>query len=462
MMNFVCARDVAGLITSESALTKDLPRAMLMLLCLVAGQSAQAQQQDESGTVADTSMLQDQRYLSEIEQLLAADQIQLAMQHIIDLEKTSLQDLIELTQIPAPPFAEEERGLRFAEMLREAGLEQVSIDEVGNVIGIRPGRSKQRVVAYAAHLDTVFPAGTDVTVRQQGERLYAPGIGDNTRGLVVVLNVLRALQFANIQTEAELLFIGNVGEEGLGDLRGVKHLFRPDAKAIDAFIGVDGGDMQRLVYGGVGSHRYKVVFQGPGGHSWGAFGSAHPHHALAHAIALFDQAADPITRSGPKSSYSTGRIGGGTSVNSIPFESWAEVDIRSGDQQKIDILDAALQEAISTALAEENAKRREGPELTVHVEQVGKRPAASGDLHAPLPQRAMAAMRSLGLQTEATLSSTDANLPLSLGIPAITMSRGGLSGDAHSPGEWWQPHEAHKGVQAGFLTLLSEAGWAKP
>jgi tripeptide aminopeptidase len=218
--------------------------------------------------------------------------------------------------------------------------------------------------------------------------------------------------------------------------------------------------MQRLVYGGVGSHRYRVEFRGPGGHAWGAFGSANPHHALASAIARFVEAADPITREGPKSSYNIGRMGGGTSINSIPFESWAEVDIRSGDPAKIKALDAVLQQEVQTALASENAQRRKGPELTVVVQQVGDRPAARGDLSAALPQRALATLRSLGLEPQPALSSTDANLPISLGIPAISMSRGGISGDAHAPGEWWQAEAAHIGVQAGFLTLLAEAGWA--
>jgi tripeptide aminopeptidase len=279
---------------------------------------------------------------------------------------------------------------------------------------------------------------------------------------VVVLEVLRALQFAQIQTEHELLFIGNVGEEGLGDLRGVKHLFRPGAESIDALIAVDGGEMQRLVYGAVGSHRYRIVFKGPGGHSWSAFGSANPHHALGQAIALFTRAADPITRAGEKSSYNIGRIGGGTSINSIPFESWAEVDIRSGDPEKISAIDAVLQQAVNQALSEENSNRRKGAELTAAVELAGDRPAAKGNAESPLVQRALAALTALGIKPELSISSTDANLPLSLGIPAVTMSRGGVSADAHSPAESWQDRDAHLGAQAGLLTLLAEAGWLPP
>lgn len=436
----------------------------LLLIAASASAVAQTISPGNSGdeTTAPIQQHLQQHYLDITEAMLDSEQIRLAMQHVVKSEPRALQDLIELTQIPAPPFAEGLRALRFAELLREAGLTDVSIDEIGNVIGKRPGQSGQRTVAYSAHLDTVFPAGTDVRVRQQGDRYFAPGIGDNTRGLVVILEVLRALQFANIQTEADLWFIGNVGEEGLGDLRGVKHLFRPEATRIDALIAVDGGETHKLVYGGVGSHRYRMVFEGPGGHSWGAFGNANPHHALGRAIALFDQLADPITRDGPKSSYSTGRIGGGTSINSIPFESWAEVDIRSGDPLKIAAIDAVLQQAVTIALAEENAQRRSGPELTVNIEKVGDRPAAPGDPNSPLVQRAAAAMQALGIKSQLSISSTDANLPLSLGIPAVTLSRGGVSGEAHSPAEWWQNHQAWLSVQAGLLTVLAEAGWVKP
>jgi len=439
---------------------------LLMVFLLAAMGTAQAQTVPADVAASETAtpvqqQLQ-QHYLDSATAMLDNGQIQSALQHIVDNEARALQDLIELTQIPAPPFAEEQRGLRFAELLREAGLVDVHIDEIGNVIGKRPGRNGLRTVAYTAHLDTVFPAGTDLTVRQEGNRYFAPGIGDNTRGLVVILEVLRAMQHANIQTEADLLFIANVGEEGLGDLRGVKHLFRPEAPRIDALVAVDGGETHRLVYGGVGSKRYRVVFEGPGGHSWSAFGGANPHHALARMITLFNQLADPITREGPKSSYNTGRIGGGTSINSIPFESWAEIDIRSGDPLKIEKIDAALKQAVELALAEENNQRRSGPELTVSIEKVGDRPAAPGNPDAQLVQRAMAAMQGVGIKPELSISSTDANLPLSLGIPAVTMSRGGISGEAHSPAEWWQNEQAWLSVHAGLLTVLAESGWVRP
>lgn len=411
-------------------------------------------------TAAQDALPVQPQYIDAIDAITADDRVQAAMEHIVAIEPRSLDDLIELTEIPAPPFGEQARAARFAEMLREAGLEDVQIDDVGNVVGRRPGTTGDRVVGYSAHLDTVFPAETDVTVRIEDGKMYAPGIGDNTRGLVTVLGVLRAMQHAGIQTEADVLFIGNVGEEGLGDLRGVKHLFRNGAPPIDSLIAVDGGETDRIVYGGVGSHRYRVTFHGPGGHSWGAFGLANPHHALGRAIRIFDENAPQVTGVGEKTSYNVGRIGGGTSVNSIPFESWMEIDMRSGSQEKLDAIDAILMAAVEQALEEENAGRAEGPELTVDVERVGTRPAAAGDASKPLVQRAMAATLAFGIQPSLRISSTDANLPISLGIPAVTMSRGGVGGNAHSPDEWWQNVDGHIGIQIGLVTLLAEAGLA--
>jgi acetylornithine deacetylase/succinyl-diaminopimelate desuccinylase-like protein len=400
------------------------------------------------------------QYRAEIAAIRNNRNVQAAMEHIVAIEPQSRRDLIELTEIPAPPFGEENRARRFAEMLRQAGLSDVTIDDVGNVIGRRPGKSGDRVIAYSAHLDTVFPLETDVTVRFDDEKMYAPGIGDNTRGLVTVLGVLRAFQKTGIETDADILFIGNVGEEGLGDLRGVKHLFRDGAPAIDTLIAVDGGESNRIVFGGVGSHRYRVTFRGPGGHSWGAFGLASPHHALGRAIAIFVKNAPSVTSVGEKTSYNVGRIGGGTSINSIAFESWMEIDMRSGNQGKLNDVDAILQAAIEQALQEENTARLDGPELTVDVERVGTRPAAEGDDQAPIVQRAIAATESFGIEPQLQVSSTDANLPISKGIPAVTMSRGGVSGNSHAPEEWWQNVDGHIGMQIGLITLLAEAGIA--
>jgi acetylornithine deacetylase/succinyl-diaminopimelate desuccinylase-like protein len=307
-------------------------------------------------------------------------------------------------------------------------------------------------------MDTVFPAGTNVKVQKEGNTYTAPGIGDNTRGMVLLLSLLRTLNKYDIQTKDNILFIGTVGEEGLGDLRGVKHLFRDGGPKIDTFIGIDGGANERLIYGAVGSHRYRVTFKGPGGHSWGSFGMANPHHALGRAIANFSSKAPSVTQEGPKSSFSVGRIGGGTSINSIPFESWMEVDMRSGDQSRLDAVDAIFQQAMLDGLSEENATRKHGPELTVEVKQVGQRPAGLGDLDNALIRRGQAAMKYLGIEPALTVSSTDANIPISLGIPAMTLSRGGKSSKAHSPAESWEDKDSHIAIQVALLTVLAQAG----
>jgi len=397
-------------------------------------------------------------YEVEIAGVAATDDVRRAMDLIVSMEEQLLADLIELTEIPAPPFGEEARAIRFASMLREAGLDDVTIDEVGNVIGRRAGKTGARVIALSAHLDTVFPIETDVTVRVEGNRYHAPGIGDNTRGLVVLLAVLRALQEVGIETDADVLFIGNVGEEGLGDLRGVRHLFRDGAPPIDTLIAIDGGGANRIVYGGVGSIRYRVTLRGSGGHSWGAFGCANPHHALGNAVSRFVGRAWPITSSGDKSTFSIGRIGGGTSINSIPFESWMEVDMRSGSPAKLDALDLAFRESVSEAVRAESAVAESGcDQLDADMRRVGTRPASQGNAESPVVQRAMAAMQTFGMEPELQISSTDANIPLSLGIPAVTLSRGGISKDVHAPTEYWENVDGEIAIHIALLTLLAEA-----
>ena len=399
-------------------------------------------------------------YKQEIQKIKSDKKVSKALAYVATVVERAERELIEITEIPAPPFKETARAQRFAEMLREAGLTDVTIDEVGNVVGRRAGTLGRRTIAYSGHLDTVFPEGTDVTVKYKDGKMYAPGIGDNARGLIAVLDVLRGIQHAKIKTEADILIIGNVGEEGLGDLRGVKHLFREGASKIDSLIAIDGGNAQRIVYGGVGSHRYKVTFKGPGGHSWGHFGLPNPHHALGRAINNFANTAPQVLSSGSKTSYSVGRIGGGTSINSIAFESWMEVDMRSGDQTKLDEIDKVFQAAVQQALDQENKAKLGGDDLTVDIERVGKRPAAQGNKNAALVQRAIAATLAMGVEPSLAIASTDANLPISIGIPAVTMSRGGISGRAHALDEWWQDENAYVSVQIGILTLLAEAGLA--
>jgi tripeptide aminopeptidase len=419
---------------------------------------------DSGATSQDivTTPAVDPVYLQEMEAIGADPRVREAFAYIEALEEASVQDLVYLTEIPAPPFMEEARAAAFAEMLREAGADSVWLDEVGNVLGLRRGTVGGRTVALDGHLDTVFPEETDVTVQFRGDTLFAPGVGDDTRGLIVVRNVLKTMAALDLRTEADLLFIGTVGEEGLGDLRGVKHLFRENGPRIDAFIAVDGGDETRIVNQGVGSLRYRVTFRGPGGHSWGAFGLANPHNALAAAIRHFVAAADRHTLSGPRTSYNVGRIGGGTSVNSIPFESWMEVDMRSLDPESLAELDGHFQEAVRKGLEEENALRRRGDPLTVDVEMVGNRPAGLLDPSTtPLIQRSMAAVRYHGKEPGLGSGSTNANIPISLGIPGISISRGGHGGGVHSLDEWWLDVDAHLAVRNALLVLLAEGGFPR-
>lgn len=397
------------------------------------------------------------RYRAELKAIAEHPRVVRALRSIEDQEQQLLEEMITLTEIPAPPFEEGPRAAYFARMLRAAGVADVSIDDVGNAIAKVPGRGTGRILV-AAHVDTVFPADTDVTVTVEEKTYRAPGIGDNTRGMVSMLAVLRALKAAGIQLKSEVWFVGNVGEEGLGDLRGVKHLFRPNAPTIDALIAIDGGQQNRLIYGAVGSHRYRVTFRGDGGHSWGAFGRVQPHHAMGRVIAHLVDLAGDVIRTGAKTTYNIGRMGGGTSINSIPFESWAEIDLRSGDQNKLNQIDAVFRQAVARALEEENAKREGGSPLTVEIDRVGTRPAGRGDVNGALVQRAAAAMRTLGETPRLGISSTDANVPISLGIPAVTLSRGGVSRNAHAPSESWENIESHVGPQIVLLTLLAQAG----
>lgn len=395
---------------------------------------------------------------SQVDALLAHPAVSQALDRVEALDDWSLDLTIELTEIPAPPFMEEERGLRFAELLQELGADSVWIDAEGNVIGLRRGIRSDRTIAFGGHLDTVFPEGTDVTVRQVGDTLFAPGVGDDTRGLVVVLTVLRALEEAGVETEDDVLFIGTVGEEGLGDLRGMKYLFREGADPIDAWIEVDGGGLDRVVNQGLGSVRYRAAFVGPGGHSWGAFGLANPAHALGRAIRLFQDTADVLTRTGPRTSYNVGRIGGGTSVNSIPFESWMEVDMRSVSPESLGEIEAAFVSAMERAVEGENGLRRAGEPIRLDLQKIGDRPSGEMSAATPLVQRAMATTTVFGGTPALGTGSTNSNIPIALGVPAVTIGRGGGGGNAHAPEEYWVNRDGHLAIQRALLLTVAEAG----
>ena len=408
-------------------------------------------QAQESTTIQNT-------FKKEIRTLSKRKVVQRAFEAIEQDEPFTMTQHIELTEIAAPPFMEQERAEAFAAKLRAVGIDSVWIDSVGNVMAYLPGSKGGKTVALNAHLDTVFPEGTDVSVTQRNDTLFAPGIGDDTRGLAMLLTIAKTLKEQEILTTSDVLLVATVGEEGLGDLRGVKEVFSERGPSIDSWISIDGGDIGRVNNKALGSYRYKVTFDGPGGHSWGAFGLANPHHALGSAMHHFVQAADAYTKTGPRTSYNVGVIEGGTSVNSVPFSSSMLIDVRSIAPYRLDEMEALLNQAVQQALEEQNAIRRRGVALTVSVEKIGNRPSGELDPSLPLIQRAMAATEHFGVVPELTRGSTDSNIPISLGVPAITIGRGGRGGNAHSLDEWWMNDEGHKAIQLALLILLSEAG----
>lgn len=381
----------------------------------------------------------------------------------VDLDYPRFVDeLIELTEIPAPPFQEQARAAAYLEKLRGLGLEAVEQDAEGNVMGVRRGGGDS-LLAVAAHLDTVFPEGTDVGVRRRGTQLSAPGVGDDTSGLATLLAVVRAMDAAGLSTDADILFIGDVGEEGVGDLRGVKYLFEEGRyrNRIEMFVSVEGGRQLDITTQALGSRRYRVTFSGPGGHSYSAFGLVNPAFALAGAISRLGALRVPES---PKTTYSVGRIGGGTSVNSIPFESWMEVDLRSEGNDELDELSESFLELVGDAAAAENAARSTGQgEIKVEVEMIGERPSGETPLDSPIVQLTTEAYRAFEIEPSYNRSSTDSNIPINLGIPAITIDRGGMGGRSHSLDEWVDVSrpETVKGVQVVLTTILALAGLAQ-
>ena len=434
------------------------PFLFILLLCLTFLSPNAFAQEEESGKAGKVEA----NYLKDIQELAKNKQIQAAFQSIEGQNKQNLDELIMLTEIPSPPFKESKRAARLFTMLKEAGADSVWIDKVGNVIALKKGKKGTGCVVLDAHTDTVFPDGTDVKVKIKGDTLFAPGIGDDTRGIVMVVSVLRAMTVAKIKTQADILFVGTVGEEGLGDLRGVKQLFTSESRKIDSWISIDGGDLGRVNTMGLGSYRYRITFKGPGGHSWGAYGMANPQHALGSAIHYFSKDADKFTKYGARSSFNVGRISGGTSVNSIAFESWMEVDMRSEMPENLDQMDAILKKSVQKALEEHNAMKRRGPDLTVDIVKIGDRPSGELPETLPLIQRAMASVTFFGETPKITRGSTNSNIPISKGIPAVTLGRGGRSGNAHALNEWWLNIKGDMSIQSALLTLIAEAGIVKP
>ena len=380
--------------------------------------------------------------------------VQRALAYIRDNESFTLDEQVRLCEIPAPPFKERTRADAFRKAFEAQGLKNVRIDAVGNVIGERPGRALRPNAVLSAHLDTVFPEGTVVKTTRSGAVIKGPGISDDCRGLAVLLGVLKALNASKVQTEGTITFVGTVGEEGLGDLRGVKHLFDRELKGrIDRFLSIDGAG-HGITYAAVGSRRYRITFKGPGGHSYGAFGLTNPIHALGRAIARIAEFQVP---SDPKTTFNVGRIGGGTSVNSIPFEAWMEVDMRSVDAGALSLLDAKFHQALDAALADEQKRWGKRGALSVDRSLVGNRPAGRLPQAAPIVEAAVAATRRVGLPVSLEEGSTDANYPISLGIPAVTLDGGGSGKGSHSLEESFDSSESWKGTARALLVVLALA-----
>jgi tripeptide aminopeptidase len=419
-----------------------LMRAVLLVLFCALGTSAQ-----HPAELAASRTLEHPGYLT-------------AAQTIDQGYERFVREVVELTEIPAPPFKEDARADAFIRLARASGLTSIEKDDEGNVLALRDGGNGPLLVV-AAHLDTVFPDGTDVTVRRNGTRLSAPGIGDNAQGVAALLALARAMDAAGIRTSGDVLFVANVGEEGNGALRGVRHLFTRGRyrDRIGTFISIDGmGSGHYITTGGVGSRRYRVTFNGPGGHSYSAFGLVNPATAMGGAMQRLAAIKVPAS---PKTTFNVGMMGGGTSVNTIPSSVWMEVDLRSESPDALATLDEAFKAAVSSAVTEENRARStaEGP-ITVNLELTGERPSGQTPVTTALVQATTAAVRATGLQPTYGWSSTDANLPMSLGIPAITIDTG-IQGDrAHAPDEWIDVDRRRvvSGLQRVLLIVLSVAG----
>lgn len=413
-------------------------RILLATTCLLLLPVAHAAAQDQPDTIGD--------------RLLGTPAIKNAVDAARRNEPAVIDEQARLCEIEAPPFKEGKRAAALKATFEALGLKNVRIDAVGNVLGERPGTAPRPHVVFSAHLDTVFPEGTSVKTTRLGSVIKGPGISDDCRGLAVLVGVIGALNEARVQTPGSITFVGTVGEEGLGDLRGVKHLFERELKGrIDRFVSVDGAGLG-ITHTAVGSRRYRVTYKGPGGHSYGAFGLANPIHALGRAIAKISELRVPTE---PKTTFNVGRIGGGTSVNSIPFEAWLELDLRSSDTAALTALDAAALKAFEQALAEENERWGQRGQLTLDRRLVGDRPAGQVPSSAPILAAAVSVTKALGLTPTLDEGSTDSNVPISLGIPAVTIDGGGSSRGTHSLEEEFDTTNSWQGTARALLLAIA-------
>jgi tripeptide aminopeptidase len=395
-----------------------------------------------------------------------------AMQILAQTVDATTAEQVRITEIPAPPFAESVRAAYLTKLFGAAGL-RVHSDATGNVIAERPGSAPAAssgasatandagIVLVTAHLDTVFPAGTNVTVRREGPRLLAPGISDNGTGLATLVALALAMRDAKIATRDTLLLVADVGEEGEGNLRGVRALVQEYRDRLRAVIALDGAATDYVSNAALPSRRFDVIVTGPGGHSWSDFGVPNPIHALGRAIAKF---ADTQVPTNPRTTFNVGRIEGGTSVNAIPEKASMSVDLRSESETELARLERELRADVQSAVADEmSAARARGmadTPLNVEVNLVGSRPGGELPDNSPLLAALDNADRALGNTSRRERVSTDANIPLSLGIPAISIGCGGAAGGAHTLEEWYDPTDRAMGLQRVLLTVVGAAGLA--
>ena len=361
---------------------------------------------------------------------------------------------ILMTEIPAPELQEARRGEYLKRLFEASGL-KVHTDKAGNVIGERPGADPSRVLLLVAHLDTVFPAGTDVRVRRDAGRLVAPGISDNGAGLAALAGLARALTESRIHTASTIVLAGDVGEEGEGNLRGIRALVEEYGKRLVAVIAVDGASVEHITTQGIASRRFEIAITGPGGHSWSDFGEPNPITALARGIVKFSAIRLPEN---PRSSYNFGIVEGGTSVNSIPERAVVKVDLRSEDEEQLARMESVLREAMQSGVKDEMSVMNYGDALGVSFRSLGARPAGKLPADAPLLETMREVDRYLGNRSRIESSSTDANIPLSLGIPALALGGGGTGGGSHTLAEWYSPEGRTLGLKRLFLATVSIAG----
>ena len=369
----------------------------------------------------------------------------------------TLDQQVSLCEIPAPPFKETVRGKSFRDRLVALGVQNVHIDSEGNVIGEIRGTRAGPTVLLSGHLDTVFPEGTNVKVKREGTKFSGPGIGDDCRGLAVVLTVAKQVISAKVPFAGRLLIVGTVGEEGPGNLRGVRAIFRSPLKdSINVFLSVDGTGFG-ITNGGVGSNRYRVSYVGPGGHSYGAFGMPNPIHAMGRAIAKISELQAPMT---PKVTFNVGIVSGGTSVNSISADGVMEIDLRSESAAALAVIDKQLQTALKQALDEERARWPQSKvALNMKIDTIGIRPAGTTPDTSFAVRTAQAVATHMKLYAPLSINSTDANIPMSLGIPALTLDGGGIGKGAHSLDEWYDDRtDGFKGPQWVMLVVLGLLG----